>query len=95
MKDDSRFFYVILSFVVILTIAAKNLMRTRVGRAFVAIRDRDVAAEVMGVDFTQYKVTAFAISSFYGGIAAASTVTARASSTRRTSTYSSRSSISP
>lgn len=69
LKDDSRFFYVILSFVVILTIAAKNLMRTRVGRAFVAIRDRDVAAEVMGVNLTQYKVTAFAISSFYGGIA--------------------------
>ena len=44
-------------------------MRTRVGRAFVAIRDRDVAAEVMGVNLTQYKVTAFAISSFYGGIA--------------------------
>ncbi len=69
LKDDSRFFYVILTFVVLLTISAKNLTRTRVGRAFVAIRDRDVAAEVMGVNLTQYKVTAFAISSFYGGIA--------------------------
>jgi branched-chain amino acid transport system permease protein len=62
-------FYVILFFVVVLTIAAKNLVRTRVGRAFVAIRDRDVAAGVMGVNLTKYKVMAFAISSFYGGIA--------------------------
>ena len=40
--------------------AAKNLLRTRVGTAFVAIRDRDVAAEVIGVDLTKYKVMAFA-----------------------------------
>jgi branched-chain amino acid transport system permease protein len=39
------------------------------GRAFVAIRDRDIAAEVVGVNLTKYKVMAFAISSFYGGIA--------------------------
>jgi branched-chain amino acid transport system permease protein len=69
LGDDATFFYVIAFFVILLTIAAKNLMRTRVGRAFVAIRDRDVAAEVIGVDLTRYKVTAFAISSFYGGIA--------------------------
>jgi branched-chain amino acid transport system permease protein len=69
LGNDERFFYVILTFVVILTLAAKNLVRTRVGRAFVAIRDRDIAADVMGVDLTQYKVTSFAISAFYGGIA--------------------------
>jgi branched-chain amino acid transport system permease protein len=69
LGDDMRFFYVILVFVVLMTVAAKNLIRTRVGRAFVAIRDRDIAAEVIGVNLTQYKVTSFAISSFYGGIA--------------------------
>ena len=53
----------------VLTLGAKNLARTRVGRAFVAIRDRDVAAEVIGVNLTKYKVMAFAISSFYGGVA--------------------------
>ncbi|RLC09666.1 MAG: branched-chain amino acid ABC transporter permease [Deltaproteobacteria bacterium] len=69
LGDDTRFFYVILFFVILLTIAAKNLIRTRVGRAFVAIRDRDIAAQVIGVDLTKYKVTSFAVSSFYGGIA--------------------------
>lgn len=69
LGDDARFFYVIFAFVLLLTLAAKNLVRTRVGRAFVAIRDRDVAAEVIGVNLTQYKVISFAISSFYGGVA--------------------------
>ena len=48
---------------------AKNIARTRVGRAFVAIRDRDVAAGVIGVNLTKYKVMAFAIAAFYGGVA--------------------------
>jgi branched-chain amino acid transport system permease protein len=49
--------------------AAKNLVRSRVGRAFSAIRDRDIAADVMGVNLTRYKVLAFAVSSFYAGVA--------------------------
>ena len=50
---------------------AKNLVRTRTGRALQAIRDRDVAAEMMGVPEVKYKVIAFAISSFFAGIAGA------------------------
>ena len=50
---------------------ARNLIRSRVGRAFVAIRDRDLAAEIMGISLFRYKLTAFAISSFYAGIAGA------------------------
>jgi branched-chain amino acid transport system permease protein len=50
---------------------AKNLQRTRVGRAFMSIRDRDIAAEIMGVDEFSYKLLAFGISSFYAGIAGA------------------------
>ncbi len=69
LSGESQMFYVILFFVVTLTIAAKNIVRTRVGRAFVAIRDRDVAAGVIGVNLTKYKVMSFAISSFYGGVA--------------------------
>ena len=69
LADDMRFFYVILFFVILLSIAAKNIIRARVGRAFVAIRDRDIAAEIIGVNLTKYKVISFAISSFYGGIA--------------------------
>ncbi len=48
---------------------AANLFRTRVGRAFVAIRDQDIAAAVTGVDVFRYKILAFAVSSFYVGAA--------------------------
>lgn len=69
LGGEYRLFYVILCAVAALTAAAKNILRTRVGRAFVAIRDRDVAAGVIGVNLTRYKVMSFAISSFYGGVA--------------------------
>src|SRR5690606_24753725 len=52
---------------VVFGLAARNIARSRIGRAFTAIRDRDVAAGVMGVNLTRYKATAFAISSFYAG----------------------------
>jgi branched-chain amino acid transport system permease protein len=48
---------------------AKNLARSRVGRAWMAIRDRDVAAEIMGISLFRYKLLAFAVSSFYAGVA--------------------------
>ena len=47
----------------------KNLNRCKIGRAFIAIRDRDVAAGVMGVSLFRYKLLAFVISSFYAGVA--------------------------
>src|SRR3989442_10455622 len=43
-------------------------MRTRVGRAFIAIRDHDIAAEIIGINIFRYKLLAFAISSFYAGM---------------------------
>jgi branched-chain amino acid transport system permease protein len=52
-------------------VVAKNLVRTRTGRALQAIRDRDVAAEIMGVPEVRYKLIAFAISSFFAGVAGA------------------------
>lgn len=60
-----------LAVLVVLTIASKNIIRTRTGRAFQSIRDRDVAAEVMGVPEARYKMIAFACSSFFAGIAGA------------------------
>ncbi len=60
-------FVLLVCFVVI----AKNIVRSRTGRALQAIRDRDVAAEVMGVPEFKYKLIAFAISSFFAGIAGA------------------------
>jgi branched-chain amino acid transport system permease protein len=47
---------------------AMNLVRSPVGRAFIAIRDRDVAAEIIGINLFRYKLLAFAVSSFYAGV---------------------------
>jgi branched-chain amino acid transport system permease protein len=50
------------------TLATYNIISSFVGRAFIAIRDNDIAAEVIGVNLTRYKLLAFAVSSFYTGI---------------------------
>jgi branched-chain amino acid transport system permease protein len=60
-----------LSLVVVLAIAAKNLVRSRIGRAWMAIRDMDIAAEIIGIRPLRTKLIAFAVSSFYCGIAGA------------------------
>lgn len=67
--EEQKLYWLFLVVLVIAALAARNLARSRVGRAFQAIRDRDVAAGVMGVDLTRYKVIAFTISSFYAGVA--------------------------
>lgn len=69
LETDGSKYYLILIITIILVIAARNLMKTKVGRAFVAIRDSDIAAEVIGVNLTAYKTLSFAISAFYAGIA--------------------------
>src|SRR5256884_3154136 len=60
-----------LSIVAVMALAAKNLMRSETGRAFMAIRDMDVAASVIGIPMMKTKLLAFAISSFYCGVAGA------------------------
>jgi len=67
-------YVVALSFVAVFALVAKNLVRGRVGRAWMAIRDRDIAAEIIGVRPLRTKLLAFAISSFYCGIAGAELV---------------------
>jgi len=62
-------FYVIIPIAVLMTFFAKNLVRTGVGRAFIAIRDNDLAAEVQGVNVFRYKLLAFFICSVYAGVA--------------------------
>ena len=61
-------YYFLLVFVVLAIVATMNLMRSRVGRAFIAIRDHDIAAEIIGINIFRYKLVAFAISSFYAGV---------------------------
>ncbi len=66
---ERKFYFITLFFVVIGTLYARNLIRTKTGRAFIAIRDRDLAAELIGINLFRYKLTSFAISSFYAGVA--------------------------
>jgi branched-chain amino acid transport system permease protein len=61
----------VLTFVAVLALAAKNLVRGRVGRSWMAIRDMDIAAEIIGIRPLRTKLLAFAVSSFYCGIAGA------------------------
>lgn len=71
LDSETGFYWLALTVALALGVFARNLLRTRMGRAFVAVRDRDLAAEVMGVDLWRTKVTAFALSAFYAGIAGA------------------------
>lgn len=71
LDTERKFYFLTIALVVPLVAFARNLFRTRVGRAFVAIRDRDLAAEIMGISLFRYKLMAFGISSFYAGIAGA------------------------
>ena len=68
---ELRKYYLILVFFLLAYYGALNLVRSRVGRAFIAVRDRDIAAEIIGVNLFKYKLIAFAISSFYAGVAGA------------------------
>ncbi|MEY2668506.1 MAG: hypothetical protein RJA59_1144 [Pseudomonadota bacterium] len=69
LSDDRKMFYLIFPVMVGLLFFTKNLFRTKVGKAFVAIRDQDISAEVMGVDVFRYKLLSFAVSSFLIGVA--------------------------
>ena len=71
LLNDHRMYFLIVPVAAALLIGARNLFRTRVGRAFIAIRDKDISAEVLGIDLLRYKLAAFAIGSFYAGVAGA------------------------
>jgi branched-chain amino acid transport system permease protein len=64
-------YYLTFVLAVAVTMATKNIVRSRSGRAFVAIRDRYLAAEVIGVNLFKYRLMSFAVSSFYAGLAGA------------------------
>ena len=69
LKSKASYFYLVMAFACLGTFFAKNLVRTRVGRAFIAIRDNELAAEVMGVNLWSYKLLAFFIGCVYAGVA--------------------------
>jgi len=73
----SSYFYVVFVALLVATYVAKNIARTNVGRAFIAIRDNDLAAEVMGINLTAYKLLAFFIGCAFAGVGGALAAHAR------------------
>jgi branched-chain amino acid transport system permease protein len=71
LEANQKLFFLGLALVIVFGLVAKNLARSRIGRALAAIRDRDIAASMMGIDLARYKRTAFVVSSFYAGVAGA------------------------
>ncbi|HZN20817.1 MAG TPA: branched-chain amino acid ABC transporter permease [Micromonosporaceae bacterium] len=71
LTQDQKLYLLTFVLLVVFGLAGRNIARSRVGRAFSAIRDRDIAAGVIGVNLARYKTTAFALSSFYAGCAGA------------------------
>ena len=71
LDSDFKYFYLVLFWVIISYIAVANLKRSRDGRAFIAVRDHYLSAEIMGINLTKYRILAFGISSFFAGLAGA------------------------
>ncbi|APF36796.1 branched-chain amino acid ABC transporter permease [Chelatococcus daeguensis] len=69
LDQPFQLYWLILPVTGLMVLGAANLFRTRVGRAFIAIRDRDISAEVLGIPLLRYKLMSFAVSSFYAGLA--------------------------
>ena len=66
---ERGYYFVVLAVLVVAVLVTLNLLRSRVGRAFMAIREHDIAARAMGVDLVRWKLLAFMVSAFYTGIA--------------------------
>ena len=71
LNTDFAFYWIGIALAGATALFAANLFRSRVGRAFVAVRDQDIAASAMGVNIFRYKLIAFATSSFFVGLAGA------------------------
>src|ERR1700716_2099521 len=70
-RGDRQYFYVVLAYLVVSFLLVTNLMRTRDGRALVAIRDHYLSAEIMGINLTKYRTLSFGLAAFFAGIAGA------------------------
>lgn len=68
---SAEIYYLIIPVTVVLLLAARNVIRTRVGRAFISVRDNDLAAELLGINTFVYKLQAFFLSALYAGVAGA------------------------
>jgi branched-chain amino acid transport system permease protein len=71
LNGNQAYWYAVLAVLVVMGYAARNIQRTRIGRAFLSVRERDLAASVAGVPVALTKTAAFVVSSFYAGVAGA------------------------
>jgi branched-chain amino acid transport system permease protein len=71
LRGDRQYFYVVLAYLLLSYLLVTNLMRTRDGRALVAIRDHYLSAEIMGINLTKYRTLSFGLAAFFAGIAGA------------------------
>lgn len=71
LSTDRSYYYVVMIVTIIMIVIAKNIMRGKFGRAFIAVRDNDLAAETMGISLFRYKLLSFFIATFFAGIAGA------------------------
>jgi branched-chain amino acid transport system permease protein len=71
LRGDRQYFYVVLAYVVASYLLVTNLMRSRDGRALVAVRDHYLSAEIMGINLTKYRTLSFGLAAFFAGIAGA------------------------
>ena len=67
--SDFKLYYLIIPVTLLMTILARNLVNGYIGRAFIALRESEIAAQTIGIDLARYKTTAFALSAFYTGVA--------------------------
>jgi branched-chain amino acid transport system permease protein len=71
LRSDRQYFYVVLAYLVACYLLATNLMRSRDGRALVAVRDHYLCAEIMGINLTKYRTLSFGLAAFFAGIGGA------------------------
>ncbi len=71
IQSDRDVYYLMITLVVLSVLAMTNLARTRIGRAWMAIRDHDIAAEALGIPIVAYKLLAFFMAGVFGGMAGA------------------------
>ena len=71
LRGDRQYFYVVLAYVVVCYLLVTNLIRSRDGRALVAVRDHYLSAEIMGINLTKYRTLSFGLAAFFAGIGGA------------------------
>lgn len=69
LKYDHALYYLIIIIAILCVVLVRNILKSRVGRAFQAIRDSDIAAEAIGINISRYKLYAFGLSAFLAGLA--------------------------